>query len=417
MRKKMLMFCVALAAIATSFIGCTSEEDLTPLKDTTSTDTGIPFTINASIENASGTRAVDVNKTSNPLVNFQLYAVNNTSNWIQGITFTKSGSWTGDWGKDEQPNWPNGTSTFYGISNNTETAPVFTGTITNGSFTYDLPTSVSAQEDLLAGTTTGTAATGANISFKHILGAVTGLNFKLNALLSGTADGDQAYYLIVKEVSFCNLITKGTYVYETGMWDTQSLANDAAWEANDDKVDITINGAGLTGKSTAADILQDLTFTFDVPDDCPETVPDDLSDYVQADYTANWSVNLANNIYLLPQSHIVKWAPGTPAGLVYPNDPTEQDGAYLKIKCVFGLCEDLTEDITDDSFFVPNVSNNDPADISEAKEDDGDYIYVPFNAVEILPNNGYTLNINILKAYTISSQGLTLVIPTAKMEA
>lgn len=408
--KKKLIFCAAAFAAIATVTSCSSDEPLLEAQQVLETeepvvdpnDTGIPFTINATVENGQSTRAKDATS----LTNFQLYAVNGTNNWISGTTFTKGDNWTGAWGDSGQPNWPTGTSTFYGISNNTATAPTITGTITSGSFTYTLPTDVNnGQEDLMAAKATGDATSGVNLSFKHILGAVTGLNFKLNCLLTGVADAEGTYLLIVKDIAFCNLVTKGTYAYETSKWSTEGLANNDAWESLEDKGTITA-------------LLSDQEFHYLVPDDTPETAT--TEGYTAANYTASWAVTLADNIYLLPQDNISAWDPGMATGIYFPNNPTDESepGAYLKIKCVFAWADEDFESDGDDAYVQPYISNDEPDNYADFKTDEGAYIYVPFAATSIGANKGYKLNINLIKAFTIDGSGKVIpIIATADMNA
>ncbi|MBQ8711986.1 MAG: hypothetical protein IJ551_04080 [Prevotella sp.] len=424
--KKKLIFCAAAFAAIATVTSCSSDEPLLEAQQVLETeepvvdpnDTGIPFTINATVDGDNTTRATDVTKNSgdNPLVYFQLYAVNGTNNWINGTTFNKDGNWTGSWGDSGQPNWPTGTSTFYGISNNTATAPTFTGTITSGSFTYELPGDVTdGQEDLLVATATGDATSGVSLSFKHALAAVTGLSFKLNTLLTGTNDAEGYYLLNVKEISFCNLITKGTFTYDAtkangvGNWDTEALADNSAWEAVEDKEEV---------KAT----LTHATLKYLVPNDCPESVTIDEDNYPSDDYTVIWPVTLTDNIYLLPQSNISPWEPGTPNGTVYPNSPLTDGevGAYIRIKCVFAWTDEIEDYDSQEetTWLMPLVGDNAPGDLSEFNEDAGADIYVPFSATSISFNKGYKLNINLLKSFIIDgSNRLVPIIQTASMDA
>lgn len=407
---KRIYLAAALVAAMTAFTGCTSEEELAQVTPEQPTTTGVPFTINATVEEASGTRATDVTSStgSNPLLNFQLYATDGTNTWIDGATFTRA-SKSDAWGTTDSYNWAEGTSTFYGISNNSATAPTFTGTITNGSFTYAVPTDVdNGQEDLLVGKTTGDATSGASITFTHALGAVTALNVKLNCLLTGTQDAEGTYLFKATEIAFCNLITTGTYAYEDNVWSTQSLASTDAWEA------VT------TGKETITGTLPGTVNTYLVPSDTPETVTINNSSFPEANYTASWAINLANNIYLLPQSYISPWDPGTKSGNYYPNNPTDESevGAYVRIKCVFAWADEDFANDGDDAWVQPYVSEDAPDTFGAFKTDAGAYIYVPFSAVSIDVNKGYTLNINLIKAYTIDGNNNVIpIIATASMDA
>jgi len=399
---KRIYLAAALVAAMTAFTGCTSEEELAQVVQ--KTDTGIPFTINATTSDGA-TRATDATSLST----FQLYAYDETATpqwWISNVTFNKPGNtWEGTW-TDGTPNWPTtAASDFYAVSNNVAASDNVTGDITTGSFNYTLPTAVASQEDLLVGYASGTSATSVNISLKHALAAVTSAKLRFNARLTGANDKQSTYVLIVKSITFHNFINKGTFTFAKdaaapGAWNTASLT-EAQWLDNTDKANITVN--------------VNKTFNYTVPAaKTTATVNRSATDCI-----TEWIINLTDYIYLLPQAGISAWDPGTQDATtkLFENNP---ENAYVSIKCVlYNYIEgDTNEDEEDPDYGKTNcqplISDSDPAYVEDAADDAGGNLYIPFKPTSVAYGKGYALTLNVVETYTDAEGGIGQTFANAK---
>ena len=276
------------------------------------------------MDNGDQTRATDVTSLSG----YQLWGTASDAEWwLGGKTVVNNAIEDQNWMSEE-------TTTFYGIC--TSNAITLSDNVTigltdekfNGTFTYLVPSTVASQEDLLAGVGTGNPTDGATIDFKHLLSAFTALNIKLDANQNGVNDAGKTYDLVIESITFHNLINAGSFTFSTeadeapGSWDTSSFSAED-WVANTSKGDLTIP--------------VNQTLSFAIPTGTPGVTAQAPTDAgYKAASVITKAISLSDVIYILPQSGITAWNPGTPVSKVYPNDPAN---AYVSIACKLYLHE------------------------------------------------------------------------------
>ena len=200
MTRKIIGMAILLAVTA-AFGACTKEG---------SEASGIPFLVNVADNGA--TRGTPIRAISH----FNMVGVQAASNqWMDNYLFIKpEDRWVAV--GHENLTWPGGTgtSTFYAVSDNTDSAPA----ITDGKFSYTVPASFSEQKDLLVSLSENNeSGTTVTLSFKHALSSV---KFKIG--FDGTKPGgDKDYHIVVTAITLYHIATKGVFDfadYATNPW-------------------------------------------------------------------------------------------------------------------------------------------------------------------------------------------------------
>lgn len=203
---KKTIWMTALTAVTATFIGCSNEDFQTESGNPTS---GIPFVVNV---NDGATRGTAISTISS----FNMVGIQGASNkWMDNYLFTKpDGVWTAD--GHANLTWPDGTDThtFYATSDNTDEVPA----ITDGTFVYTVPTTVSDQKDLLVAVSEDNeAGNPVTLNFKHALSSVKfNIGFDKDAL-----GGDNDSHIKVTKITLYHIATKGTFDfanYATNPW-------------------------------------------------------------------------------------------------------------------------------------------------------------------------------------------------------
>ena len=208
---KKTIWMTALTAVTATLISCSSEDSLAGKENPAEGQaSGIPFVVN--VANSDATRGTAISAISS----FNMVGIQGTSNkWMDNYLFTKpDGSWVAD--GHANLTWPDGTDThtFYATSDNTSDAPA----ITNGTFVYTVPTTVSDQKDLLVAVSEDNeAGNPVTLSFKHALSSVKfNIGFDKDAL-----GGDNDSHIKVTKITLYHIATKGTFDfanYATNPW-------------------------------------------------------------------------------------------------------------------------------------------------------------------------------------------------------
>lgn len=198
---KKTIWMAVMTAVTATLISCSGEDSLTgnenPVEGKTS---GIPFVVK--VANNDATRGTAISAISS----FNMVGVQGSSNkWIDNYLFTKpDGSWIAD--GHANLTWPDGTDThtFYATSDNTSDAPA----ITNGTFVYTVPTTVSGQKDLLVAVSEDNeAGNPVTLSFKHALSSV---KFKIG-FDKDARGGENDLHIKVTKITLHHIATKGTF--------------------------------------------------------------------------------------------------------------------------------------------------------------------------------------------------------------
>ena len=208
---KKTIWMTALTAVTATLISCSSEDSLAGKENPAEGQaSGIPFVVN--VANSDATRGTAISAISS----FNMVGIQGTSNkWMDNYLFTKpDGSWVAD--GHANLTWPDGTDThtFYATSDNTSDAPA----ITNGTFVYTVPTTVSDQKDLLVAVSEDNeAGNPVTLNFKHALSSVKfNIGFDKDAL-----GGDNDSHIKVTKITLYHIATKGTFDfanYATNPW-------------------------------------------------------------------------------------------------------------------------------------------------------------------------------------------------------
>lgn len=228
--KKLTKFLFYSAIIASAVFIVSCSDDV--VDSNTTKDSGIPFRVNASVNN-SGTRASDITT----LKNFQIWGfTGDATNELAGVNCTLASG--GGYVPATTVNWPdaNTSYTFYAVSNNTKTlsSNISNNDITGSShsFDYTMPytvvdgknvVTIASQEDLLAAAASGKSTTGVTLPFDHILSAVK-LKLSVNPSTtnygSNLKDGtDYRFLLKIRKIKIRNVKISGNYNFITG-WNT-----------------------------------------------------------------------------------------------------------------------------------------------------------------------------------------------------
>ena len=229
--KKLTKFLSYSAIIASAVFIVSCSDDV--VDSNTTKDSGIPFRVNASVNN-SGTRASDITT----LKNFQIWGfTGDATNELAGVNCTLASG--GGYVPATTVNWPdaNTSYTFYAVSNNTKT---LSSNISNNdiagsshSFDYTMPytvvdgknvVTIASQEDLLAAAASGKSTTGVTLPFDHILSAG---NIHLKLTPSNTYHGQSTttHYMFaikINKITIHNVYISGTYNAVTNLWNTSS---------------------------------------------------------------------------------------------------------------------------------------------------------------------------------------------------
>ena len=208
---KKTIWMAVMTAVTVALVGCSSEDSLTgnenPAEGKTS---GIPFVVK--VANNDATRGTAISTVSS----FNMVGIQGTSNkWMDNYLFTKpNGSWVAD--GHANLTWPDGadTHTFYATSDNTDEVPA----ITDGTFVYTVPTTVSDQKDLLVAVSEDNeAGNPVTLSFKHALSSV---KFKIG-FDKDARGGEDDLHIKVTKITLHHIATKGTFDfanYATSPW-------------------------------------------------------------------------------------------------------------------------------------------------------------------------------------------------------
>ena len=208
---KKTIWMTALTAVTATLISCSSEDSLAGKENPAEGQaSGIPFVVN--VANSDATRGTAISAISS----FNMVGIQGTSNkWMDNYLFTKpDGSWVAD--GHANLTWPDGTDThtFYATSDNTDEVPA----ITDGTFVYTVPTTVSDQKDLLVAVSEDNeAGNPVTLNFKHALSSVKfNIGFDKDAL-----GGDNDSHIKVTKITLYHIATKGTFDfanYATNPW-------------------------------------------------------------------------------------------------------------------------------------------------------------------------------------------------------
>ena len=208
---KKTIWMTALTAVTATLISCSSEDSLAGKENPAEGQaSGIPFVVN--VANSDATRGTAISAISS----FNMVGIQGTFNkWMDNYLFTKpDGSWVAD--GHANLTWPDGTDThtFYATSDNTDEVPA----ITDGTFVYTVPTTVSDQKDLLVAVSEDNeAGNPVTLNFKHALSSVKfNIGFDKDAL-----GGDNDSHIKVTKITLYHIATKGTFDfanYATNPW-------------------------------------------------------------------------------------------------------------------------------------------------------------------------------------------------------
>lgn len=244
MKKKIVLFGVALAALAT-FNSCSNEDVLTQVVDTPAEE-GEPLVVK--LVDTDGTRGTDYTATSLPA--FYLYSVKNSGSerWIGEYStdgVSKGATFTGDNGtftNNDSIKWKSGAWDFYALSD----ATFATETVgneekdaehldaTDRNFTYTVNNDYNSQKDLLVAAVIGqqaTTSTTVALPFQHALAQIGQITFKF----SGLTEDNSSNFFVIKSITIHNLYTTGTMTFPatwsagggfTGTWSAQSTLGD-----------------------------------------------------------------------------------------------------------------------------------------------------------------------------------------------
>ena len=234
--KKLTKFLFYSAIIASAVFIVSCSDDV--VDSNTTKDSGIPFRVNASVNN-SGTRASDITT----LNNFQIWGfTGDATNELAGVNCTTASG--GGYVPATTVNWPdaNTSYTFYAVSNNTNTlsANISNNDIAGSShsFDYTMPytidensvkvVDVKDQEDLLVATAQGNSSDGLTLNFDHAFAVVSGINLKLTPsytphmvarpaqIEAGQTPADYMFTAKVNKIVFHNIRISGNYAMGTG---------------------------------------------------------------------------------------------------------------------------------------------------------------------------------------------------------
>ena len=208
---KKTIWMTALTAVTATLSSCSSEDALAGKENPAEGQaSGIPFVVN--VANSDATRGTAISAISS----FNMVGIQGTSNkWMDNYLFTKpDGSWVAD--GHANLTWPDGTDThtFYATSDNTDEVPA----ITDVTFVYTVPTTVSDQKDLLVAVSEDNeAGNPVTLNFKHALSSVKfNIGFDKDAL-----GGDNDPHIKVTKITLYHIATKGTFDfanYATNPW-------------------------------------------------------------------------------------------------------------------------------------------------------------------------------------------------------
>lgn len=310
MKKKIVLFGVALAALAT-FNSCSNENDMMQVIEEPVVK-GTPFVVNIA---GDGTRGTEISAISA----FKLVGAQGTSDpWIDNYVFTKpDDAWVATDHTDLT--WPQGddTHTFYAVCDNTNSV----ADITNGKFDYTVPTTFSGQKDLLVSYVTDAPnGTPVTLAFKHALSSV---KFKVGFDNEALSDESNDIHITVTKITLYHIATKGSYDFATGTWTV---------DAGTPYVDYEIN------------LKQPVTFT-----------PGPLANFIELDDTYIDETNYGE-IYVLPHKPTA-WE-ASDAG----NTPLAN--SYIGVTCQLYY---YTGDTFADSYGIDEDSDDD--EIADAKEE------------------------------------------------
>ena len=199
-----------LLAVTAIFCACSKEEPAVDDPIVESPASGIPFVVNVADNGATRGTAINV------ISHFNMVGIQGASNlWMDNFLFTKpEDRWVAV--GHENLTWPDGTgtSTFYAVSDNSNSAP----DIIDGKFSYTVPESFSDQKDLLVSLSENNeSGTPVTLSFKHALSSV---KFKIG-YDKNQLDGDKDFHVIVPRITLYHIATKGVFDfanYATNPW-------------------------------------------------------------------------------------------------------------------------------------------------------------------------------------------------------
>ena len=235
MKKKIVLFGVALAALAT-FNSCSNEDVLTQVVDTPAEE-GEPLVVK--LVDTDGTRGTDYTATSLPA--FYLYSVKNggSERWIgeystagvsKGATFKGN---NGTFTNTDGITWRSGAWDFYALSDATF-ATETVGTedkdaehldATDRNFTYTVNNDYNSQKDLLVAAVIGqqaTTSTTVALPFYHALSRIKSVKLKFKA----TSESNDNYIFIIKSMTLKNIPSTAKFTFPAE-WTKANLAT--AW--------------------------------------------------------------------------------------------------------------------------------------------------------------------------------------------
>ena len=211
-----------LVVLATVLAGCVSDDAAAPQP------AGTPVTVEAMLDGSDGTRSAMT--VSDDFTAFSMWGFSGGSSLLTddggapvSAAYTKS---DGKWSSSKTFYWPTAdgaTSDFFGLSPQSAVSSLSV-TASSQSFSYEVPTTNSAQQDLLVASELGKAKPADGrlmLDFHHALSMV---RFHVRTTISDLQ-------VTVRSISLCNLRTGGTFTFgtdnSTGTWGSYGSAVDS----------------------------------------------------------------------------------------------------------------------------------------------------------------------------------------------